>query len=116
MSEPYIIYLVVRKDLKMGTGKIAAQCGHAIQYLLELCPKPIWNIYKKEGSTKVCLKVDTDAEFQELKRMLGENNVMHRVVIDAGRTQIEPNTETCLGIGPVHKESVQKFVQNLKLL
>lgn len=27
------MYLIVRTDLKMGKGKIAAQCCHGVQYL-----------------------------------------------------------------------------------
>jgi peptidyl-tRNA hydrolase len=33
--DPYVLYLVVRTDLKMGVGKIAAQCSHAVQYFLD---------------------------------------------------------------------------------
>jgi peptidyl-tRNA hydrolase len=32
--DPYVLYFVVRTDLKMGGGKVSAQTGHAIHYLL----------------------------------------------------------------------------------
>ncbi len=40
--DPYVLYLVVRTDLKMGGGKIAAQVGHAVHYLLRDAIPETW--------------------------------------------------------------------------
>jgi len=35
VPDPIVLYLVVRTELNMGAGKIAAQCSHAVQYFLD---------------------------------------------------------------------------------
>jgi PTH2 family peptidyl-tRNA hydrolase len=38
------------------------------------------------------------------------------MVIDAGRTEVEPNTCTCLAIGPHKSSEIDKITGELKLL
>lgn len=111
-----IIYLIVREDLKMGKGKIAAQCGHAVQDLIQSAPKNLLISYKKGYHTKICLKVKNFNEMEELRIWCKENKIPHYQVIDVGRTQVDPDTETVLGIGPVYKHIASKVLKNLKLL
>ncbi len=33
--DPIVMYIVVRKSLKLVSGKVGAQCGHAVQYLCQ---------------------------------------------------------------------------------
>lgn len=33
--DPIVMYLIVRRSLKLPSGKVGAQCGHAVQYLME---------------------------------------------------------------------------------
>jgi PTH2 family peptidyl-tRNA hydrolase len=57
--------LVVRNDLKMGKGKIGAQCGHAAVGAYEQAIKKIPSIVRKwsySGSMKVALKVRVEKE------------------------------------------------------
>jgi len=37
-------------------------------------------------------------------------------IYDAGRTQLEPNTFTTLGIGPAPEEKIDPLIKDLKLL
>lgn len=111
-----VIYIVVRNDLKMGKGKIVAQCGHAIQHALRHCDETLFKQYEQSGSPKICLKVETFDEFSALRLKLYVANIRAFTVVDAGHTQVEPNTETCFAIGPVSKEKVKEFIKDLKLL
>lgn len=111
-----VIYLIVRNDLKMGKGKIAAQCGHAIQYTLRHCDDTLYKQYEQSGSPKICLKVETYEDFHSLRLKLYVANIRAFTVVDAGHTQVEANTETCFAIGPVSKEKVKEFIKDLKLL
>jgi len=111
-----VVYLIVRNDLKMGKGKIAAQCGHAIQFVTRACDDLLFGEYEKCGYPKICLKVETFDEFVALRNKLLDAKVRVFTVVDAGHTQVEPHTETCFAIGPVSKEKVKDFIKDLKLL
>lgn len=67
---PYMQVIVVRKDLGMTVGKIAAQCSHAsLSSFLKSQEKKYGNSYEKwlhEGMKKVVLKVNSKEELLEL--------------------------------------------------
>lgn len=79
MQEEYVIYLIVRNDLKMGKGKIAAQCCHAIQYLtIKNLNTTIFKNYLRGGHAKVCLKVQSENDFNIIIDYCNDNNVKIR--------------------------------------
>jgi PTH2 family peptidyl-tRNA hydrolase len=95
--------MVVRKDLGMGTGKIAAQVAHAAVMAAERTKerKPDWfHEWFHYGQAKVVVKVQS----------------LEVLVQDSGLTQIPPGTPTCIGIGPAPSETVDKVTERLKLL
>ena len=109
--------LVVRSDLKLSTGKIVAQTGHAA---VEVALKAKRN----EGdlltdgevrARKIALKVPDE---DSLKRLYGEATnagLVTYLVKDAGHTEIPPGTLTVVGIlGP--RRSVDILVGDLSLL
>lgn len=69
------IYLIVRNDLKMGKGKIAAQCCHAVQSIVRACPDALYREYEKNGCAKICLKVESEEEFAALAKSLRKSVV-----------------------------------------
>ena len=119
ISEEYKLVILVRKDIKMGTGKIAAQVGHAaVECALyaEKKDKKSFDAWLGCGQAKVVLKVDS---LEDLKRYMSEARSvgLHTAMItDAGRTQIEPGTVTCLGIGPAPISDIDKVTGELKML
>lgn len=118
-SEEYKLVVLVRKDIKMGTGKIAAQVGHAaVECALyaEKKDKKSFDAWFGCGQAKVVLKVDN---LDDLKRYMSEARSvgLHTAMItDAGRTQIEPGTITCLGIGPAPVSDIDRVTGELKML
>ena len=115
--EEYVIYMIVRNDLKMGKGKIAAQCGHAIQYLtIAAMNTEEFRKYYRGAHAKICLKVQTEAELDQIRDYCNENGIINYQVVDAGRTQIAPNSKTVLGVGPILKSKVPVIISELKLL
>ena len=65
------LIMVVREDLKMGKGKIGAQCGHATIGAYEQTQQyaknsEYWrktlNNWRWEGQKKVCVKVNSEQE------------------------------------------------------
>ncbi len=111
--------IVVRTDLEMGKGKIAAQAAHAsLSAYLEAERTNPQDAEKwlEEGMKKVVLKVAGEKElflyFQQAKDM----GIPVEIIRDAGLTQIEGGSATCFGIGPAPSEDIDKVVGKLKLL
>jgi PTH2 family peptidyl-tRNA hydrolase len=134
--DPVVLYIVVRKELNMSPGKIAAQTGHVIQKLLmhyfkvqvlsrskqqqelhfisdkELSRVETLTHWADSTSAKIVLGA-TDKEFDSIKEELGKDIF---VVKDAGKTEIEPGTCTVLALWPSKKSEVCKSVRGLSLL
>ena len=110
--------LCVRTDLKMSKGKIAAQCGHAAlgMYMkLQTREKTLLQNWFASGQAKVALKVESEVSMLELRSAASTLGLPVHIVVDAGRTQIEPNTRTVLAIlGP--KDTVDAVTGRLSLL
>ncbi|XP_055631701.1 probable peptidyl-tRNA hydrolase 2 [Toxorhynchites rutilus septentrionalis] len=115
----YKMILVVRNDLKMGKGKIAAQCGHAAVGAYEGASKKTPTILRKwqhTGQAKIAVKVDSEQQMMEVYKTAKANNLNCCLIRDAGRTQIEPNSKTVLAIGPAPNEVIDLITGHLKLL
>ena len=111
--------IVVRSDLKMGKGKVAAQVAHASLASAEAAreKKSTWyDGWKEEGQAKIVLKVESEAELRELFRRARSAGLPASLVQDKGLTQVEPGTVTCLGIGPGPDATVDEITGKLKLL
>jgi PTH2 family peptidyl-tRNA hydrolase len=110
--------IVVRIDLDMGKGKIAAQVGHACVLGAEHVRKsnPDWFKEWWSGQEKIVVKVTSLKELEEIKEHAFSLNVPCSEVTDAGHTQIEPGTTTCVSLGPAPEDLVDKISGNLKLL
>lgn len=111
--------LVVRNDLKMGKGKIGAQCGHAAvgayQKAVRNMPHMVQR-WEDSGCAKIAVKVESEAELMNILKAARERNINTCLVRDAGRTQIEPNSKTVLAIGPAVCQQIDHVTGHLKLL
>jgi len=110
--------IVVRTDLEMGKGKIAAQVGHACVLGAEYVRKshPEWYDEWWNGQEKVVLKVSGIKDLQEVKKHAIDLELPWSEVTDAGHTQIAPGTTTCISIGPAPENLIDKITGDLKLL
>ncbi|XP_063628284.1 peptidyl-tRNA hydrolase 2, mitochondrial-like [Cydia splendana] len=115
----YKLVLVVRTDLQMSKGKIAAQCGHASVGAFEKAqrkdPEGLEQ-WQMTGQAKVALKTDSVDEIKKLAEKAKKMGVVTSMIRDAGRTQIAPNSITVLGVGPAPKEVIDEITGHLKLL
>jgi len=99
----YKLVLIVRNDLKMSKGKIAAQVGHAVVDATiaaiengKLCK------WQKDGETIIALKV--------------ENEKTLNTILDAGRTEVADGTCTVGFVGPDRVDKIDKLTSQLKCL
>lgn len=111
--------LVVRNDLKMGKGKIAAQCGHAAVGAFQSAQRKMPQMLRRwenSGCAKIAVKCESEPELMALRKQALTNGLNVCLIRDAGRTQIEPNSKTVLAIGPANNEALDKITGHLKLL
>jgi peptidyl-tRNA hydrolase, PTH2 family len=130
--------IVVRKDLNMRKGKLAAQVAHAsTKVLLDrmanmyyvnddiLCNEKSlflrrddpWYEWLNGAFTKVVVYVEFEDAIHALANRCHFNNVPCAIITDAGRTEFhgEP-TVTCIAIGPDWADKIDKITGELPLL
>jgi len=109
---------VVRNDLKMGKGKVAAQCSHAsvmaYQQAMRRQPK-LLNTWQSSGQQKVVLKTDDVATLLAIQKDATNAGIITSLIRDAGHTQVAAGSMTVLGVGPAPEELIDKVTGHLKL-
>ncbi|GAM21701.1 hypothetical protein SAMD00019534_048760 [Acytostelium subglobosum LB1] len=118
---PCKMVLVVRTDLEMTKGKIAAQCCHGTLGAYKRATrsaqlKPLVDQWELNGQAKVTVKVNNEKELLDLESLAKQMKVPHYLVVDAGRTQIASGSCTVLAIGPAPLAVFEKLTGHLKLL
>ena len=111
--------LVVRRDLKLSPGKMAAQVAHAAVNcaLSSKKRKTIqFERWYNEGQKKVVVKVQDLAELYRIKQAAEDAGLVTSLITDAGMTELPPNTTTCLGIGPAPNAEVDRVTGHLGLM
>lgn len=132
--------IVMRRDLKMRKGKIAAQAGHACidailmalskeerlndfemtsdGFVLKNTEKPSTPLSEwfEYGSAKVCVYVDSEEELLLIASKANEMGIIVSVITDAGMTEFHGvPTKTCLALEPLPAEIADELTGGLPL-
>ena len=132
--------IVMRRDLKMRKGKIAAQAGHAcidavLQALkkegrmddlvmsadgmiLKVADKPNSPLCEwfNGGCTKVCVYVDSEDALLEIAEKAENRGIIAAVITDWGLTEFHgEHTKTCLALEPLPAEVADELTGGLPL-
>lgn len=135
--------IIIRKDLKMNSGKLNAQKDHAslgvfinmlkgIKYDEKFIPEieneeynlslnvkvgSDLDVWLRESFKKIYLWVNSEEELLEIYNKAKELNLPAVKIVDSGLTCFNNTpTTTCVGIGPVAAELVDKITGHLKLV
>lgn len=112
--------IVVRRDLQMSPGKMAAQACHAsvgavmASKLNTITNRRLMDQWRQDGHTKVVLGVACERDLWDIYKAI-PTNVPYFLVCDAGRTELPESTITCLGIGPADAQEIDRITGHLKL-
>jgi PTH2 family peptidyl-tRNA hydrolase len=133
MSEPKQV-IVMRKDLNMRKGKMAAQASHAslavilnemrvsstgmkVTRTLELKTDSAMSKWLSGAFAKICVSADTEEQLLEIYQAAREKGLSCVLITDAGRTEFNGvPTITCCAIGPSYPEDIDPITKELKLL
>ncbi|MBD3312654.1 peptidyl-tRNA hydrolase [archaeon] len=108
--------IVIRQDLSMSTGKLAAQACHASLGAYKKTDKKAKKEWGAGGAKKVVLGCSGLKELKDLELAAKKMKVPSSLVTDAGHTELPPGTITALGIGPGDEKVIDKITGELKLI
>ena len=107
---------MVRKDLKLPKGKMAAQVSHASVDATLKSDKKIVEMWRGEGMKKIVLKVNDEKELRSFLQQAREAKLLTCMITDAGLTTVAPGTTTCGAIGPAEEEQIDRITEKLKIV
>ena len=108
--------ILVRQDLKLPKGKLAAQAAHASVEAVLKSDKKIVTAWHDGGMAKIVLKVKNETELVNYLQKAKQEGLIAALITDAGHTVVAPGTKTCVGIGPDREEKIDCVTGALKLL
>ncbi len=111
--------ILVRKDLKMSEGKMAAQVAHAsVMSYMEASKKDekVTRQWLDSGQKKIVIGVENEEALLKFYKAFKHEAVPCAIVNDAGLTQLPAGTTTTVGIGPDFATKIDRFTKGLKLL
>ncbi len=108
--------IVVRADLKLPKGKMAAQASHAsVEAVLRSSSDKV-DEWRSQGMKKVVLKVADEKQLLEVQQLAKSKKLVAAVITDAGKTVVAPGTRTCIGIGPDDENIVDSITGKLQMM
>ena len=114
----YKLVIVVRTDLGLSKGKMAAQVSHAAVNCSLKSKKSDSSNFTKwfgDGQKKVVVKVSGESELRKLQQHARDIGLISSLITDAGLSEIPPGTVTCLGIGPASDSTIDTVTGNCPL-
>ncbi len=108
--------IIIRHDLKLPKGKMAAQAAHASVEAVLRSDKDLVKEWRQSGSAKIILKVPDKKSLFKFNQIAKDSGLTTALITDAGKTVIAPGTETCVAIGPDDEEKIDEITGELKLV
>jgi PTH2 family peptidyl-tRNA hydrolase len=108
--------IAVRTDLGMSKGKLAAHGAVSASERVRVIHQHLWKAWFTEGQKKVAVKVASEEELLELRRLAVDLSLPFALIRDAGMTELPPGTTTVIAVGPGSAEKIDKLTGDLKLL
>ena len=108
--------IVVRTDLGMGQGKLAAQVAHAALSAATEADDRTERSWRGSGQRKVVLAGSDEEAIHDVAERARIAGLPYAVIRDAGRTQLEPGTVTAVAVGPGEEDAVDRITGEFDLL
>jgi len=128
--------IIIRKDLNMRKGKMAAQAAHAsMKVIIDMMSKKYmlhgkmerWSLLMSDDQEiyqwlngpfkKIVVGVNSEKELMDLYIAASIAGLPHALIQDSGLTEFHGNsTYTAMAIGPAKSEEIDRITGNLELL
>lgn len=108
--------ILIRQDLRLPKGKMAAQAAHASVEAVHRAPDSSVKAWRREGMAKIVLKVEDEKALYAYLQHAKDDSITTSTITDAGKTTVEPGTVTCGAIGPGPEEDIDPIIKELKLM
>ncbi len=115
--------IILRVDVGMSKGKLAAQAAHAsLEAALKAMQRDkvfkegLFEAWRKEGAKKVVLKVESEEALRKIRDRATQANLINALIRDAGLTEVPAGTITALAIGPDEEKKIDKITKDLNAL
>ncbi|MCA9477981.1 MAG: peptidyl-tRNA hydrolase Pth2 [Nanoarchaeota archaeon] len=108
--------IIVRNDLKLPKGKLAAQCAHASVEGVLKADKDVVSSWRRSGMMKIVVKVESESDLYKYAQLAKDKRLPVSIITDAGKTVVAPGTTTCCGVGPASEDELDAITGDLKLL
>lgn len=108
--------IVVRQDLKLPKGKLAAQVAHASVEAVLQSSRSVVDSWHRQGMKKIVVKVADEAQIKQIQRLARSKGIIARTITDAGKTVVAPGTLTALGLGPAEESLIDQVTGDLSMM
>ncbi len=111
--------IVIRIDLDMSPGKMAAQAAHASleAYKKSKRDKTSWvSAWDREGCKKVVLQAGGLTQLEDVFKKAIDAGLPCALITDAGYTEIPKGSVTAVAIGPAPEDKINKVTGSLRSL
>ena len=108
--------IIIRTDLKMGKGKLAAEAAHVSISAFLKAREEDKKDWVDSGMKKIVLKVETEKDLISVFQKLKKEKLPVEMIADRGLTQISPGTKTAVGCGPIEEKKIDGITGKMKLL
>lgn len=119
--------ILIRKDLELSTGKIAAQVAHAsmavfFNKMKDVPGGKVLRLTRHERSwiegrfTKIVKGVKNESQLLGVYQRALDMNIDCAIIKDIGLTELEEPTLTAVAIGPDDFDKIQKITKRFQLL
>jgi len=105
--------ILVRKDLNMSKGKVAAQVAHGAVEAVLKSDKNIVTKWRLTGMKKITLSVNSEKELFKFLQIAKDDGLITALIKDAGKTEIAPGSPTVLAIGPEEEDIIDSITGKL---
>lgn len=123
-ADPYRLYAIIRRDLNMPPGKLAAQAGHAFCDALDIaaqsCPD-ISSLYRTgRHGIKVCLAAKNEHAILRAYEEAQRAGIPAALIIDQHHI-LPPHFDgspiiTALGLGPARRSEINHITKRFSAL